>query len=260
MFGNLRGARHLSWRLLVRNVKSQYRQSLLGYMWLIVPPFVVAGVWIFLNGTDIVSVGETDVPYPVFVLVGAVLWSSFVEGLNSPLQQFNQARSMLTKVQIPSEALVLAGAGELVFNLAVRLVAVLLVCLAMGFVPPWTALFSPLPMLALLTLGIALGLLVAPFGLLYDDVQRGLAIVSTFWFFLTPVVYPVPMHGAGLWLSYLNPVSPLLTAGRDLLTIGSIQLPMMALIAAGIALLVLLVAWVHFLLALPHVIVRLGNR
>jgi lipopolysaccharide transport system permease protein len=260
MRADLRQARRLAWRLFVRNITSQYRQSILGYVWLIVPPFVVAGIWMFLNGTNILSVGETAVPYPVFVLVGAVLWTTFVEALNSPLRHFSEARSMLTKIQIPSEAVVLAGAGELLFNLAVRLVAVLIVCLAIGFVPPWTVVLSPLPMLALLVLGVALGLVLAPFGLLYDDVQRGLGVVTTFWFFVTPVVYPVPMRGVGEWMTYLNPVNPLLSAGRDLFALGAVQTPGMAAAAAVFAFAVLAAGWILFLLALPHVIVRLGNR
>ncbi|HEX7069434.1 MAG TPA: ABC transporter permease, partial [Rhodothermales bacterium] len=188
------------------------------------------------------------------------LWSTFVEAINSPLRHFGEARSMLTKIQMPSEAVVLAGTGELLFNLCVRLVAVLAVCLAIGYVPPWTIVLSPLPMFALLVLGVALGLILAPFGLLYDDVQRGLGVATTFWFFVTPVVYPVPMRGAGEWMTYLNPVNPLLTAARDLFALGSLQHPKMMLGAAALAFVLLAAGWILFLLALPHVIVRLGNR
>lgn len=253
-------ARPLAWRLFVRNVRAQYRQSALGYLWLIIPPFVTAGVWMFLNGTGLLTVGDTEVPYPIFVLTGAVLWSGFVEALNSPLRQLNEARPMLTRVQIPTEAVVLAGVGEILFNLCVRLLVVVAVCLAVGFIPPWTILLSPLPMLALLTLGVAMGLVLAPFGLLYNDVQRGLAVITTFWFFLTPVVYPVPMRGAGQWLTLLNPVTPLLTVSRDLFAHGSVETPLLAVAATAFAIVVLGLGWLLYLVALPHIVVRLGNR
>lgn len=260
MVGNVRRAHHLAWRLFVRNLKAQYRQSLLGYLWLLIPPLVTAGVWIFLNGSQIISVAETGIPYAVFVLTGTVLWNGFVEALNSPLRHFSEARQMLTKVQVPSEAVVLAGMGEVLFNLAIRLVVVLAVCVALGFLPPWTALLSPVGMLPLLLLGIALGLLLAPFGLLYGDVQRGLSMVTMFWFFLTPVVYPLPTEGLVRLLGYINPATPLLVAARDLLTRGYVQTPLAAVLMTGLALVLLLAGWLLFRLSLPHIIIRLGNR
>ena len=260
MASDLREAAPLAWRLLVRNVSAQYRQSLLGYVWLLVPPLVMAGAWVFLNDADVVAVGATDVPYPVFVLVGTVLWNGFVEALNAPLRHLSEAQQLLTKVRVPAEAIVLAGLGEVAFNLAVRLGVVALVCLGLGFVPPWMALLSPLGIGPLLLLGVAGGLLLAPFGLLYGDVQRGIGVVTTFWFFITPVAYPLPLEGLASLVAYGNPVSPLLMAARDLLTRGSVQAPLAALLVAGIALALLLASWGLFRVALPHIVFRLGNR
>lgn len=260
MVADVRQARHLAWRLFVRNLKAQYRQSLLGYLWLLIPPLATAGVWVFLNGAQIIAVGDTGIPYAVFVLAGTVLWNGFVEALNSPLRHFSEARQVLTKVQVPSEAVVLAGMGEVLFNLVIRLVVVLLVCIALGFVPPWTALLSPLGVLPLLLLGIGMGLLLAPFGLLYGDVQRGITMVTMFWFFLTPVVYPLPTEGVVRLLGYINPVTPLLVAARDLLARGYVQMSLPAVLMTGLAILLFLGGWIFFRLALPHIIIRLGNR
>ena len=93
MIADLFASRELAWRLLLRNIQSQYRRSLLGYLWALLPPLVSTLVWVFLRGARIFNVGETDIPYPAYVLVGTLLWQSFVEALNSPLRQLSAAQS-----------------------------------------------------------------------------------------------------------------------------------------------------------------------
>ena len=87
MVADLRASRELAWRLLVRNISAQYRQTLLGYVWAFLPPIVTTLVWVFLNAQKIFDVGETGVPYPVYVLTGTILWQVFVDAMNSPLRQ-----------------------------------------------------------------------------------------------------------------------------------------------------------------------------
>src|SRR5688572_16781711 len=83
---DLLASRELAWRLLVRNISAQYRQSLLGYAWAFVPPIFTSLIWIFLQSQKVLGVGDTAMPYVVFVITGTVLWQTFVEALNSPLQ------------------------------------------------------------------------------------------------------------------------------------------------------------------------------
>jgi lipopolysaccharide transport system permease protein len=94
--------------------------------------------------------------------------------------------------------------------------------------------------------------LATPLGLLYDDVARGIALVTGVWFFLTPVIYPAPESG----ILRFNPVTPLLTTTRAWLTNGSSS-PAFAAVTAG-ALVTLIVAWILQRLARPHVVARLG--
>lgn len=92
MWSDLLASRELAWRLLVRNISAQYRQSLLGYAWAFIPPLFTAMIWIFLNSQRILGITDTGMPYPVFVIIGIVLWQTFTEALNSPLRMVNQIR------------------------------------------------------------------------------------------------------------------------------------------------------------------------
>lgn len=245
----------IGWQLFMRNLKVQARQSLLGYTWMLLPPLVAGLVWIFLGRARVVNVNTGGVPYPAFVLAGVFLWQGFVEALNCPLQQLNASRATLAKVRVPHEAFVTAGAAVVVFNSLVRLLVLLGVMLWFGVPLTGTLALAPLGLAVLLALGLALGWLVALLGLLYADVTQALPVVLNLWFLITPIVYTLPA-GFGRWLNF-NPVTPLLATTRSWLLAGpATPAPGFGLVAllAGI---LLVLNWLAYRLAQPHLISRL---
>jgi len=255
---DLLASRELAWRLLVRNISAQYRQSLLGYAWAFVPPIFTSLIWIFLQSQKVLGVGDTGMPYIVFVITGTVLWQTFVEALNSPLQMVNESKSMLSKINFPREALLLAGVGQVLFNFMIRALLLVAVMLWFQISPQLTWLLAPLGVAALILLGISLGLLLTPLGMLYQDVGRGLGFLTAAWFFLTPVIYPVPKASFAATLIELNPVTPLLVTTRDWLITGSASLLPAFLWVLGISLLLLLLGWIQYRIAMPHLIARMS--
>jgi lipopolysaccharide transport system permease protein len=258
MFADLFVARHLAWRLAARDFKARYRRSFFGYFWAVVPPLIASGTFIFLRDQKVFSVDDTELPYAAFVLVGTVLWQTFADAVNAPLRTVAGNRAILIKLNFPREALILAGIFETLINAAIRLVIVIGVMLYYRIpLQAHQALF-PAGFAALILLGICIGLILTPIGVLYQDVEKGLGLVLTFWMFLTPVLYPA---GGGedqaCWMQ-LNPVAPVLDTARAWLTgttAGHVP-AMLTVTACALALLSL--GWVLYRLALPHLIVRLG--
>lgn len=261
MWSDLRVSPPVAWRLFLRSLRAGYRQSWLGYFWLLVPPLATTATWVYLQSARLLDVGSTNVPYPVYVLTGTLLWSVFAEALHSPLQQLTSAKNILTKSKIPHEAFLFAGVIEVLFNFAVRLLVLLPMFIWFKFhwdltFSPASIVFLPFGVLSLLLLGLAIGLLLTPFGLLYQDVGRGLHVVSVFWFFLTPVIYPLPPGSTSL-LS-LNPVTPLLVTTRNWLTGETLAITQDFIFVVVLSVLILSFAWVLQRLARPHVVARLG--
>src|SRR5690606_6157163 len=114
--------RELAWRLFVRNFSAMYRQSILGFVWALIPPLLTALVWVFLNGQRIINVEDPGVPYPAFVLTSVLLWSVFAQSLVTPITSVLQGKSILVKINFPRESLVLAGLLQVLFDLLVKLV------------------------------------------------------------------------------------------------------------------------------------------
>ena len=103
MFRDLLASRELAWRLAVRDIRAQYRQAFLGILWAFILPLANTVIWIFLSRAGIVSVGETELPYSVYVFTGTMLWAILMDAMNAPLQQTNAARAMLAKLNFPRE-------------------------------------------------------------------------------------------------------------------------------------------------------------
>lgn len=256
---DLLAARELAWRLMVRDISAQYRQSFLGIVWAFLPPIFMALGFTLASDANVLNVGETDFAYPAYVMFSTSLWQTFVEALNGPVQAVTQAKPVLARINFPREALVLAKLGEVGFNFGIK--CLLIVVLFWWFQVPVskTIILAPVALVHLVLLGTFLGLLLAPLGMLYQDISKGLTLVTGFWLFLTPVVYPIPSQGVFGWLVRLNPVTPLLVTVRELATTGELSQVLGFWIVSGLTILGLLLTWMVFRLAMPFVIERVSS-
>jgi lipopolysaccharide transport system permease protein len=215
-FKDLLGSHFLAKQLATRDVKSQYRQSYLGIIWIFITPLTSAFVWIFLSYTGTVTLSDTGVPYPVYVFSGTLIWSMITESINSPTSNTNAARGMMTKINFPKEALILTGVYKLLFNSSIKtgLLIVLIFLFGIGF--HWSLLLFPFAMIAAILFGTTLGLFITPIALLYHDIGKIVSLGLGFLMYITPVVYVIPKDGNMKTLMELNPFTPLILTARDL--------------------------------------------
>lgn len=250
---DLRVVPSTGWRLFVHGLAARHRQSLLGYLWLVLPAVASTLIWVYLAHRHVLHIRETAVPYALYVLAGTLLWQLFVDSLMAPLQRLSAARSVLTKARVPHESWIVAGALDAAFSFVIRLGLLAVAMVVAGSWGGWDLLLVPLGVLTMMLLGLAIGLALTPLGLLYPDVERGLGIVIGLSFFLTPVIYPPPHT----FLIRLNPVTPVLVTTRSwLIGGGGGSAGALALVFAG-SVVLLGIAWVVYRLAQPHLIVHL---
>ena len=258
MFRDLAAGRELAWRLAVRDISAQYRQAFLGILWAFILPLANTATWIFLSSSGVVSVGETALPYPVYVFTGTMIWAIFMDALNAPLQQTTAAKAMLAKLNFPREALVVSGIYQTLFNAAIKVVLLIGALMLLGIMPGWGLLLFPLGILSLILVGTAIGLLLTPIGLLYTDIGRGLPLVMQFLMYITPVVFPMPKEGWAATLFNLNPLSPLILTTRDWLTGLPPEHLGYFLLVNLLTCTLLLAVWIVFRLAMPILIERMS--
>ncbi len=190
MVGDLVASRELAWRLFIRDLSAQYRNSILGYFWVFIPPLMASLPFIYLQAAGVLKVGDTRIPYAAYAIVGTIIWQTFAEALNSPIRSVNAARSILNRLNFPREAILLSGLMQVGFSFLVRLGLLVAVFVVFGLAPARTAPLFLLGMLSVALTGFMIGVILIPIGLLYGDVQHALPIASTFLMILTPVLYP----------------------------------------------------------------------
>jgi len=222
------------------------------------PPILTGLVFIILQSKKVVNFGETDIPYPVFVLVGTTLWQLFTESLNAPLNSVRQAKPMLAKINFPREALIVSAFYQILFNLVIKSLILVGIFLVFKVQVTWGLLLAPLAILMLILLGMTIGLLLTPLGTLYTDIASALAVITQLWFFVTPVVYPPPQTFPYSLISTLNPVSPILVGARDLATKGVLTNIEPFLVVSGLTIVALSIAWVIYRIAFPIIIERMS--
>lgn len=267
---NINAGRELAWRMFVRNIRGLYRQTMLGLFWAFLPPLANTAIWVFLSSTPVVNFDEKiTAAYVAYVLTGMVLWQSFVEAINAPLKVVKSNSSMLSKLRFPRESILMVGLYETIFNLVIRSFVLLPILLFFMIAPQfgyegkdvmwsWATMAAPLGALLLLLLGMGIGLLILPVGMLYHDVGRALIVVMPLWMLATQIIYPPAYENwASSPVNWANPASPLLLATRDILTMGVTDHWMTAGIYAAIAIPVFVFGVIVYRVSIPILVERI---
>lgn len=258
MFRDLVAGRELAWQLAVRDIRAQYRQTALGYLWIFVIPAANTAVWLLIHSAGIISNTASDISYPVFVLTGTILWSIFMDAVNAPLQQATAAKPMLAKINFPREALIVSGIYQACFNAVIRMIVLLAALMLLGTHLHLSLAFAPLALVGLIITGTTLGVLLTPMGLLYSDVGRSLPLLLQFLMFLSPVVYPMPKNGLAALILQWNPLTPLIVTSRDLIVGNTTNMMGHALVVFGAVTAILFFAWISYRIAMPILIERMS--
>lgn len=255
---DLPDSHELGLRLFKRNLKAQYRQSLLGFLWALLPPLMTAALWIFLR-KNVMSMDDTSIPYPVFVLIGSMLWQIFTESIQAPIKSVAANKAMLVKINIPKESLLLSGIYELLFNVLVKIGLLAIILLVFRQEVGLTLFMVPVGIVAIIICGFSMGLILTPIGMLYHDIQRGLAVILPFLMYLTPVVYPKPAGGAVAQIMKFNPMATIISETRHWLTAQPGEAMTVFWMYAGFFALLFFLGIVVYRLALPMIIERIGS-
>jgi lipopolysaccharide transport system permease protein len=251
--------RELAWRLFIRDLSAQYRQTYFGYLWAILPPLVASLTFIFLNSQGIVNIDTGGIPYSAFAMMGTLLWQVFVDAITCAPTALNGAKPMLAKINFPREAILMGGLYMVIFNFLIRLLLVAGVMAFWKITPSATILFFPVAMAAILVTGFCIGLAITPIAGFYGDVARAIPMIASFWMLLTPVVYPARTEGLAGILATWNPISPLIVTARECLTGQDLSLMVPFAIVSICALLATFCGLVGFRIAMPHLIARMGG-
>ncbi len=258
MWRDLLASRELGWRLFVRSFSARYRRSVFGMTWAFLPPILTGLFFILLQSRKVVHFGDTDIPYPVFVLTGMMLWQIFLDALNSPLEAWNDVKAALPRIYFPREAVIVSALLNVISESLIKLIVLAGILVFFGVSLSPAALCFPALLIILILLGLTIGLVFTVLGQIYSDFLSCFKLIQPVWFFLTPVVYPPPEVFPFSLITIFNPVSPLLTALRTVLADGAI-VPLAPLAIVSILTLAgFYMGWIFYRISVPFLIERMN--
>lgn len=214
--------RHLLRYFALGAVQRTYRATVLGWVWLLLRPLipVLISTLVF---SEFAGLEAGPVPYFLFFLVGTAIWSLFEESVMWATRSLQIHGRVLTKLYFPRLILPLATLAPAMVEFGINLV--LIIATLAYFLITEGRLFLTLgPHLLLLpaaaglalTLAFGLGLWTAVLGAETRDVRFTLRYIMRFWFFLTPIIYPLALVPAEWrWLAAANPMTPVVQLFRQ---------------------------------------------
>jgi len=256
MVENLLNGKELAWQLFKRDFKAKYRQSLLGWAWLFLMPFVTMGTFLLLNVSGVIRIGDIPVPYPIFGLLGISIWNIFSAGLTTLTASITAAGSLVSKINFPKEALIISSLGQIVVEFLIRLALVFLVYLTYGLLPSPLILLFPLFILPITFLTLGLGFLTSVLDIVVRDTSRFINLGMNFLLFLMPIMYTMPEKGLLARVNKYNPLFFLIKTPRDIIISGRIIHPEEFAFSTILSIVIFFGGWFIFYVSQPKLAER----
>ena len=206
-----------------REFEARYRNSLLGSLWSIVQPLSMIVVYTFIF-SNIMSARLTGVDssfaYSIYLCVGTLTWGFFSEITSRAQTVFIENANIIKKLNFPRICLpviVVLNAG-LNFFIFFSLFTIFLALT--GNFPGWVYL-GMFPLLLLeVAFAIGLGVTLGVLNVFFRDVSQLFSVLLQFWFWFTPIVYPIDIlpESVRLWVKY-NPMATLISAYQDIFSL-----------------------------------------
>lgn len=235
-FRDVMGSGELLWNLTQREVRGKYKRTALGQLWSLANPIAAIIVYTFIFSVVFevpAQVGENSGlnNYALWLVCGLLPWLFFQSTVTQGVRSIVDNASLVQKVYFPRLVLPLSLTGAGLVNWTFEM-TVLVIALALfgAFVFPWL----PLVLLFMLVLGVfaaGLAMILSIANVFFRDLAYLLTVILQFWFYLTPILYPISLvdNQSAEWggllgtpitladVYRLNPMEPYVAIFRDLL-------------------------------------------
>lgn len=244
-FKELWAYRELIYFLTWRNLKVRYKQTVLGFAWAILRPFLSMVVFSIFFG-DFAKVPTDGIPYPIFSFSGLLAWELLSTAIVHASTSLVSSYNMVTKVYFPRIILpmsyVLSGVADFLIAFVVLLGLMLFYHVQITL----TILTVPLFLLMTIMTALGVGFWLAALNVLYRDVNYLLPFMNQIWLFVSPIVYSSSMVPEKWQLIYaLNPMKGIIDGFRWAL-LGSAKPGPTFFISLGMAFILLISGMLYF--------------
>jgi len=226
------GAKPLVRSLAERELRSRYKQAVLGFSWAILTPLALMTVFtLFFNRIAKVNTGGS--PYPVFAYLGLIPWTFFSTSVAQGGVSLLTNRSLLNKIYCPREVFPTASVVVAALDSCVAVVGLVVLMAVFRVAPSPTVIWVPLLLAVQVAFALGVACLLSATILYFRDLRHVLPLILQVGLFTTPVAYGMDVVPGSLRFPYaaVNPLAPVIDGYRRTILLG--QAPDFGLLAAG---------------------------
>lgn len=204
--------------LIERDLKVKYRRSVLGFLWSILNPLLMALVITVVFS----KLFRFQIEYfTIYYLTGSLLFNFFVEATTGSLSSVISAAPLIKKVYIPKYIFPMQKCIFAFINMLFGIVALLVVIFIQGMPLTLTALLFWVPMIYVFVFAVGIGLILASLTVFFRDIEHLYSVLTTVWMYLTPIIYPEDILPQSLLsLVRLNPMYYYVNCFREIVMEG----------------------------------------
>lgn len=178
--------------LVITDFKLRYQGSALGYLWSVLKPLFLFAI-LYIVFEKFLRLGRDIEHYPVYLLLGVVLWTFFVEATNNGLQSIISRGDLIRKINFPKYIIVISGTISSLINLGFNLLVVGVFVIINGVDLSWMSLLVIPLILELYIFALALAFFLAALNVKLRDIGYLWEIFLQAAFYATPILYPLSM-------------------------------------------------------------------
>lgn len=207
---NKRYLRQMVRQIAVADFKLRYQGSVLGYLWSLLKPLAIF-IILYLVFVRFLRFGEHVEFFSVYLLLGIVAWTFFIETTSHGLKAIVEQRDLIRRINFPKLALLVGGSVNSLINLGLNLIIVAVFLQIVGADVRLVMLWLPLLLVQLYLLAMAIALFLSTLYVRFRDVSHIWEIAGQGLFYLTPILYPLNIvpETAAKWL-LVNPLAQII--------------------------------------------------
>lgn len=175
--------------LVRRDLKSRYKDSVLGFVWTLVRPLTQLLIYAIIIG-QVLRAASGIPDFAIYVFTGLTVYGLFSEIISGTTASIVGNSGLIKKIYLPREIFPLASVGSAIFNFLIQFVILLVATIVIGKPPLHEETWYLIPsVLLLLVFGTAFGLLLSAINVYLRDVQYLVEVVLLLLLWASPVVY-----------------------------------------------------------------------
>lgn len=180
--------RELIYFLTWRDLKVRYKQTLLGFTWVILQPVINMVVFTILFG-QLLQVPTDGIPYPIFSFAALLPWLYFAGSLTRSSTTLVGSANLISKVFFPRMVIPIAGVLSGIVDFLVSLIVLIGMMLVYQIIPTWNLLMLPVFLFLAMLTALGFGLWLSALNVRFRDINHLVPFIIEIWKYATPVIY-----------------------------------------------------------------------